>query len=121
MGLSLLEKGQSQLTAGPVVSLCLTELCFVALGQQISFGEESSCLVARREKGSPKIFPMPFTPEVTLLSPLALLLHAGDNGCGMGRASLALCQASQGHRQTKIHSEALSALPLSVSPKGTGE
>lgn len=94
----------------------------MALGQQIfCFGEEGSCLVARRGKGSPKIFPMLFTPEVTLLSLLALLLHAGDNGCGMGRASLALCQAPQvkGHRQTKTHSEALSA--LSVLPKGTGK
>lgn len=88
----------------------------MALGQQIfSFGEEESCLIARREKGSPKIFLMPLTLEVTLLSPLALLLHAADNGCRMGRTSLSLCQASQGHRQTKIHSEAPSA--LSVLPK----
>lgn len=98
----------------------LTELCLVALGQQIfSFGEQRSCLVARRVKGSPKIFLMPLTPEVTLLSPLALLLRAGDDGCGMERASLSLCRASQGHRQTKIHSEALSA--LSVLSKGTGK
>lgn len=102
MFLSLRERGQSQLTTGPAVSLCPDRAVSCGTTQQIfSFGEEESCLVAGREKGSPKIFLMPLTQEVTLLSPLALLLRAADNGCRMGRTSLSLCQASQGHRQTK--------------------
>lgn len=104
MFLSLLERGQSQLTTGAAVSLCPH--------RAVSCGTRTTNLLFWRrrvlfscQKGKRKLQDISDAFDSKGDTPVPVSLAAPC--CRMGRTSLSLCQASQGHQAPS----ALSVLP----------